>query len=172
MFEFPDPVNETSARVVAGGVVAMTAATLLFDEPTLMFPITYGFLARTLNGPRFSPLGLLATKVITPRLPLEDRFVPGLPKRIAQGTGFLISASATVLLHGFGRKRAAYRVLTVLLAAASLEAFFGICVACRLFSTAARAGLLPESVCADCLDLSSRLAGNEGEDLRAPLSAS
>lgn len=135
----------------------MTSAVLVFDEPALLIPLTYGFAARVLNGPRFSPLGLLATKVLTPRLNLEHKFVPGLPKRVAQGMGLLMSATAAVLVFGFGRKRAAYRTLTVLLAAASLEAFFGICIACRLFTLAARAGLLPESVCADCLDISSRL---------------
>jgi hypothetical protein len=150
---FPDPVNETSARVVAGGVVAMTAATIALDQPWILAPLTYGFAARVLTGPKLSPLGRLATQVVTPRLPIEHRFVPGPPKRLAQGMGLAMSATALVLAAS-GRRRAAYRVLTVLLGAASLEAFFGICLACRLFPLLMRLGVVPEETCRRCADIS------------------
>src|ERR1700735_1412356 len=97
IFEFPNPVNETSARVVAGGVVALTAATVALDQPWLLVPLTYGFAARVLTGPTLSPLGQLATRVVTPRLRIQHRFVPGPPKRLAQGMGLAMSASALVL---------------------------------------------------------------------------
>lgn len=41
-------------------------------------------------------------------------------------------------------------VLAGLLAAASLEAFAGYCVACRAFPTLIRAGLVPGSTCERC----------------------
>jgi hypothetical protein len=50
LFGFPHPVNETSARVVAGGVVTMAAATILLDKPAILVPLTYGFAARVLTG--------------------------------------------------------------------------------------------------------------------------
>lgn len=153
VFEFPNPVNETSARVVAGGVVAMALTTVAMDKPQLLVPLTYGFAARVLTGPRFSPLGQLATRVITPRLPVEHKFVPGPPKRLAQGVGFVISAASLVLYYGFGRKRAAYRLLSVLIGAAALEAFFGYCVACRTFPLLMKAGLVPEETCEKCTDI-------------------
>lgn len=153
LLDFPDPVNETSARVVAGGVVTMTASTLLFDAPWLLVPLTYGFAARVLTGPRLSPLGQLATKVVTPRLPVEPTFVPGPPKRLAQGMGLAMSGSALALHFGFGRKRAAYAVLTALLGAASLEAFWGYCLACRMFPWLMKVGLVPEDACERCADL-------------------
>jgi hypothetical protein len=153
---FPDPVNEVSARVVAAGVVTMTAASLTLDQPWLLVPLTYGFAARVANGPRWSPLGQLATKVVTPRLPVEARPVPGPPKRLAQGMGFAMSAAALVLHYRFGRTRAARRVLAVLLGAASLEAFAGICVACRAFPLLMRLGLVPAGACESCNDLWSR----------------
>ena len=152
---FPNPVNETSARVVAGGVVAMGTATIAFDQPWILLPLTYGFAARVLTGPKLSPLGQLATKVVTPRLNIEHRFVPGPPKRLAQGVGLAMSATALALV-ATGRKRAGYRVLAGLIGAASLEAFFGFCVACRAFPFLMKAGLIPEDVCRECTDIWSR----------------
>ena len=149
---FPNPVNETSARVVAGGVVTMATATVVLDKPWIMFPLAYGFAARVLTGPTMSPLGQLATRVITPRLAVEHKFVPGPPKRLAQGAGLAISSGALVLHYGFGRKRAAYRLLMVLIAAAGLESFFGFCIACRMFPLLMKAGLVPETICERCTD--------------------
>jgi len=150
---FPNPVNETSARVVAGGVVAMTTATIAFDQPWIMVPLTYGFAARVLTGPKLSPLGQFATRVVTPRLKVKHRFVPGAPKRLAQGVGLAFSGTAAVLYFGAGRKRAAYTVLGALATAASAEAFFGFCVACRAFPLLMKAGLVSEDTCRECNDI-------------------
>jgi hypothetical protein len=38
-FSFPNPVNEVAARVVAGGVVVMSAAAVGFREPWLLVPL-------------------------------------------------------------------------------------------------------------------------------------
>lgn len=35
LFSFPNPVNEVSARLVAGGVLLMSLATIIFDQPWL-----------------------------------------------------------------------------------------------------------------------------------------
>jgi hypothetical protein len=149
MIGFPDPVNETSARVVASGVVAMTAATIALDQPLLLAPLTYGFAARVLTGPKLSPLGRLATQVVTPRLKIEHRFVPGPPKRLAQGVGLAFSGLASILV-ATGRKRAGYRVLSMLSVAAGLEAFFGLCLACKAFPFLMKLGLVPEETCRRC----------------------
>ena len=148
---FPHPVNETSARVVAGGVVAMTTATIALDQPWLMAPIAYGFAARVVTGPTLSPLGQIATRVVTPRLPVKHRFVAGPPKRLAQGMGLAASSTALVLHYGFGRKRAAYTVLGALTIAASFESFAGICLACMAFPLLVRAGVVPADACARCV---------------------
>src|SRR3954462_1589296 len=97
MFTFPNPVNEVSARLVAGGVVLMALATIVFDQPWITIVLAYGFLARVLTGPKLSPLGLLVTRVVTPRLPFPEKPVPGPPKRFAQGIGLAFSATAAVL---------------------------------------------------------------------------
>ncbi len=154
---FPDPVNETSARVVAGGVVTMATSAIALDQPWLLAPLTYGFAARVLTGPKLSPLGQFATRVVTPRIKRPATFSPGPPKRLAQGMGLAMSGTALVLNYGFGRKRAAYTVLGGLIGAASLEAFFGICLACKMFPALVKLGVVPESACEDCTDVSVRL---------------
>src|SRR4051812_42387988 len=108
IFSFPNPVNEVAARLVAGGVVLMGAATLVFDQEWLIAVIAYGFVARVATGPTLSPLGQLVTKVVVPRLPIEPRPVDGPPKRFAQGIGAAFSVTAAVLAFGFGLKSAAY----------------------------------------------------------------
>ncbi len=155
LFDFPNPVNETSARIVAGGVVAMATATVAFDKPWLLVPLTYGFAARVLTGPTLSPLGQLSTRVITPRLHREHRFSPGPPKRLAQGMGLTMSAAAAALT-ATGHKRTGYAVLGALIGAASLEAFAGICLACKAFPLLIKLGLVPADACEDCADVWSR----------------
>ena len=86
-FGFPNPVNETSARIVAAGAVVMGALFVATGNGWILVPLTYGFIARVLSGPKFSPLGLIATQVITPRIKVQHRFVAGPPKRFAQGVG-------------------------------------------------------------------------------------
>ena len=152
LFDFPDPVNEVSARLVAAGVVVLASATIAFDQPWLLVPLTYGFLARVATGPTLSPWGRFVTRVLTPRLPFAARPVPGPPKRFAQGIGaaFTLGASALVLTgHHWG----AYVLLGFLVVAASLEAFVGLCLGCKAFALLMRVGVIPESVCERCNDL-------------------
>src|SRR5215472_7019742 len=97
LLSFPNPVNEVSARLVAGGVVALASAALALQQRWLLVPLAYGFLARVLTGPTLSPLGQLVTRGITPRLPIAARPVPGPPKRFAQGVGLVFSTTALIL---------------------------------------------------------------------------
>lgn len=115
-------------------------------------PLAYGFVARALSGPRFSPLGLLAARVVAPRISEHPKLVPGPPKRFAQGIGALFSLSALGLWLS-GRTTASYRVLAALAVPATLEAALGYCVGCKIFALGMRLGLVPQSVCAECADL-------------------
>jgi hypothetical protein len=153
LFSFPNPVNEVSARVVAGGVVLLSLATIVLDQPWLTAAIAYGFLARVLTGPTLSPLGQVATRVITPRLPLAARPVAGPPKRFAQGIGAVLSVTAAVLALGFDLRTAAYVVLGVVGVAATLESVFALCIGCKLFALLMRAGVIPQEVCERCSDI-------------------
>ncbi|MDX6597833.1 MAG: hypothetical protein QOE87_1720, partial [Gaiellales bacterium] len=103
VFAFPDPVDERSARLVAGVVALLTAAALVSGADWLIAVIAYGFVARVLTGPTLSPLGLVVTRLVTPRLPGPAKLVAGPPKRFAQGMGATMTVAAAVLALGFGR---------------------------------------------------------------------
>jgi hypothetical protein len=153
LFSFPDPVNEISARLVATGVVVLCLVTIVADLPWMTALIAYGFVARALTGPTLSPLGQLVTRVVTPALDRPPRPVPGPPKRFAQAIGAVLSVTAAVLALGFGLRGAAYVVLGALVVAASLEAFAGYCLGCRIFALLMRTGIIPPEVCERCNDL-------------------
>ncbi len=156
LFRFPNPVNELAARTVATGVVLLCLAILAFRQPLLVLPLAFGFVARVLTGPRLSPLGQLATRVIAPRLG-APRLVAGPPKRFAQGIGATLSVAAVVAWFGFGSATVVYLLVAAIAAAAFLEAAFAYCVGCRIFAFLMRAGLISADVCTDCNDISARL---------------
>ncbi len=162
MFSFPNPVNDLAARTVATGVVVMCVAAIALRQPWILIPLTYGFWARVLTGPRLSPLGQVATRVIAPRLG-EPRLVAGPPKRFAQGIGVVFSTTALVLWFGFGLHTATWVVVAMLACAAFLEAALGLCLGCKAFALLMKFGVIPESVCLECSDISLRhpdLAGS------------
>ncbi len=155
MFSFPNPVNDLAARTVATGVVVMCVAAIALRQPWILIPLTYGFWARVLTGPRLSPLGQVATRVIAPRLG-EPRLVAGPPKRFAQGIGVVFSTTALVLWFGFGLHTATWVVVAMLACAAFLEAALGLCLGCKAFALLMKFGVIPESVCLECSDISLR----------------
>jgi hypothetical protein len=161
---FPNPVNETSARVVAAGVVAMSVTMIAAEQPWLLLPLTYGFAARALAGPRYSPLGLIATRIVTPRLNINHRYSPGPPKRLAQTIGLAISLGCSYCVLT-GRRRTANRLLTLLIGAAGLEATLGICLGCKLFAVAMRLGLIPQATCRACEDIWTRYPSGRATEL-------
>jgi hypothetical protein len=152
---FPRTVNEKAARTVATGVVALAVVIAATGWFWLTIPLAYGFWARVLTGPTLSPLGQFATRIAAPRLG-APKSVPGPPKRFAQAMGAVMSTTALVLGLVLGLETAATVVLLVLVVAASLEAFAGLCLGCEIFRVLMRAGVVPESVCVDCADIWAR----------------
>ena len=150
LFSFPNPVNETSARLVAGAVAVLAVLAIAFQQGWLIPVLAYGFVARALTGPTLSPLGLLATRVVTPRLDVRHRYSPGPAKRFAQTIGAVFTVSATLLYFGAGQHTAAFALVAVLAVFASLEAAFGLCVGCKAFYLGMRLGLVPPQVCEEC----------------------
>jgi hypothetical protein len=154
MFSFPRIVNEKAARVVAGGVAIVALVALVASAEWLLVPLALGFWARVLTGPKLSPLALLATRVVAPRLG-PPKEVSGPPKRFAQGMGATITTAGSVLwLLGFDT--AADVMLAALLFAATLESVFAYCLGCQIFGLLMRAGLVPDEVCAECADIWAR----------------
>jgi hypothetical protein len=152
---FPNPVDEVSARLVAGGALLLATFFVLTGWTPLVVVLAYGFVARVLAGPRLSPLGLLVTRGLRPRLPIAPRLVPGPPKRFAQGIGALLSTLALVLAV-VGAGTAARAAVTLIVGAAALESLAGFCVGCAIFGFLLRRGIVPASVCEACNDITFR----------------
>jgi len=159
-FSFPNPVNEVSARLVAGGVALMSVVAIVFDQPWLTAVIAYGFVARVLTGPTLSPLGQFVTRVVTPRLHLAERPVAGPPKRFAQAIGVAFSGTAAVLALALDLHTAAYALLGLLIVAATLESVFGLCLGCKAFALLMRFGVIPAEVCERCNNIALKTSGS------------
>jgi hypothetical protein len=153
LFSFPDPVNETSARLVAGTVAVLAIVTIAFQQGWIIPVLAYGFVARALTGPTLSPLGLLATRVVTPRLHLEHRYAPGPAKRFAQTIGAVFTVTAALLYYAADQHVAAYALVGVIAVFASLESGLGLCVGCKVFYLGMRLGVVPASVCEQCANV-------------------
>lgn len=157
---FPNPVNEVAARCVAGGVLVLATATLVLGTAVgtawlwLTALLAYGFVARVLTGPRLSPLGQLATRVLAPRIG-HERFVAGPPKRFAQAIGATFTVGGVAFLAA-GLPVVTIGLLAMLIVAAGLESVLGLCLGCRVFAVLMRWGVVPEETCAACADLSLR----------------
>lgn len=153
-FAFPNPVNEYAARITAGIVVVLALAAVTASLVWLVGLIAAGFVLRVAFGPRISPAAQLSVKVLAPRLG-APKLVPGPPKRFAQGIGAVLSITAFVLLLA-GAAPLGWLLMVMLLIAASLEAFIGLCLGCVIFGWLQRRGLIPASVCAECANFTLR----------------
>jgi hypothetical protein len=153
VFTFPNPVNEKAARVVAGLVVVTAGTALLLQTGWLLWLLCLGFLLRVLSGPRFSPFGLLATKVVAPRLG-PPKLVAGPPKRFAQGLGLAFSLTAAICVT-LGATTVGWTLVGLLIVAAVLESVIAFCLGCAIFGLLQRAGWVPHSVCEACADIGS-----------------
>jgi hypothetical protein len=156
-FSFPNPVNEVSARLVAGGVVLLTLVILLGGQTWAIGVLAYGFVARVLTGPTMSPLGQFVTRVLAPALPFEPKMVPGPPKRFAQGIGATLSVGAAISYFAFANTTVALVLVAMITVAATLESVFAYCLGCQIFALLMRAGVVPDSVCEECANIWSRI---------------
>lgn len=163
MLGFPNPVNEKAARAVAGGVALLAVITLISGWKPLLVVLALGFLARVLTGPTLSILGQLATRAIAPRLG-PPVWVPGPPKRFAQGIGLTLTTIAVIASLGFGAPMLAAVLVAIVLVAALMESVIGFCLGCWLFGQLMRFGVIPQSVCEACNDVRARY-GTEPEEV-------
>lgn len=153
VFSFPHPVNEVAARLVAGMVMVLTLTIILTNMYWLIFLLAYGFLARVLTGPKLSPMGLLATRVLVPMLGNRKKMVAGPPKRFAQSIGLLFSVTALLMIYGFALPDVAEGVMIVLVIFAAMESLLGFCAGCFVFGYLIKLGMIPEETCKRCADI-------------------
>ena len=150
-FSFPDPVDEVAARTVAAGVVLQVVLLLATRNRLIFVPLCYGFLVRVMAGPKISPLGLLATRIVAPRLARHAKPVPGKPKRFAQGIGAVMSLAAAAISLLLPSFLPAAVVLALLGVAATLESALGFCLGCKIFAWLFRLGLVGYDDCPTCV---------------------
>jgi Domain of unknown function (DUF4395) len=155
-FSFPNPVNDVAVRITSAGVLAMAALLLTLHQPWILIVLAYGFVARAMAGPKISPLALLSTRAIVPRLRIAPRPTLGPPKRFAQSMGAAVTVTGVVLAFGFGLTGAAYVVAAMLVLLAGLESGFGFCIGCRIFAMLMAAHVIPETVCEECANIHLR----------------
>jgi len=153
VFAFPDPVNEVAVRVTAAGVALMALTAVVFARPEPLILLTYGFVARAAAGPRFSPLALLSTRVITPRLRVTPRLVSGPPKRFAQALGAAVSALTLVLYYALAWHIAAFVLAGLMVVLATLEAGLRLCVGCLIHGWLVRRKWVRSVECAECSNI-------------------
>lgn len=145
---FPDTINEKAARTVAG-VVALTAlVAVLTGAFWLAIPLAYGFWARVIAGPTFSPLAQFAMRVAAPRLGAPVT-VPGPPKRFAQAIGAVLTTAA-IIAWVLGASTVVTVLLVMLVIAATLESAFAVCLGCIMFAQLMKVGIIPQEVCEKC----------------------
>lgn len=154
---FPNPVNEKAARTVAAGVALASIVGLATGWSWILAVLAVGFWLRVAAGPRFSPLGLFATRVAAPRLG-DPVMVPGPPKRFAQTIGAITTTVGAVLALSFGLGAAATIAFAIMAVFATLESAFRFCFGCVLFAGLIRLGVIPDEVCEACADISLRRA--------------
>ena len=159
VFSFPNPVNEVAARLVAAMVFFLSVSYIFTGELWVLILLAYGFAARVATGPTLSPMGILATRFLAPRI-ATPKPVPGPPKRFAQSIGLFFSIAAIIahtgLLFGFddvpmGGQTLAAILIAILTVFAGLESFVGFCAGCFVFKRMMDWGLIPESVCEACV---------------------
>lgn len=154
-FSFPELINEPAARLVASAVMLMSLVSIGLIKLEvdfvliLLLVMAYGFLARVLFGPKISPLALIVTKILVPKLNLEEKLVPGPPKRFAQSIGLLFSVSILTLWL-IDLNTMSIVLLSILSAFAFLEAVIGYCFGCKVFKFLISVGLVPEQICEKC----------------------
>jgi hypothetical protein len=153
LFRYPHPTNEVAGRLVAGMVALLGGSILVFDLPVLLPLLVYGFAARVLAGPTYSPMAQLASRVLLPTLGNPRRPTAGPPKRFAQVIGLAVSGSALVAWVALGHDTLGRGLLGILVVFATLEAGLGFCAGCAVFRQLMRWGWIPAETCERCNNL-------------------
>jgi hypothetical protein len=154
---FPSIVDDVTVRLVAGVVLVLAVAALATGQWWLYAVLATDFVLRAGWGPSASPVAIIVNRWIRPRVAAGPRYTAGPPKRFAAAIGAVLTAAATVLwLAGSTLPVVVIGVVMVIFPA--LESLAGVCVGCIVFGWLMRLGVIPESVCLECADLSRRAA--------------
>jgi hypothetical protein len=126
------PIDPRGPRFAAWVTTAVLIAVLLTGSAWLAAAQAAVFAFGAFAGLRFSPYGAFYRAVIAPRLPPPAQREAAAPVRFAQGVGFAFVAVAAA---GFaaGLSPLGLVATAFALAAAALNAVFGICLGCEVY---------------------------------------
>lgn len=154
-FRFPNPVNEVPTRLTAG-VMATLAWIAVFTQPTWLFAVlAVSFVLRLAFGSRGEPVAWIMARVVMPRLPVKGTMVAGPPKRFAQLIGAVLTVGALGASIA-GSAMLASVLVGIVAVFATLESVVGFCAGCTVFGYLMRAGVVPQTVCEECANISLR----------------
>jgi hypothetical protein len=152
---YPRMFDDVNVRLVAGEVLVLSIVFAATQQLWLYAFLAVDFAIRAVIGPKASPLALLVSKVIRPRLSAAPRPTPAPPKRFAATMGVIFSA-LIVAFWAIGVGWLAWVVVAIMIVFPALESIAGICVGCQVFALGMRMGIVPESVCLECADIRLR----------------
>jgi hypothetical protein len=151
---FPSLVDDVTVRLIAGLVLLLAVLALGTGAWWLYAVLAGDFVLRAGWGPSASPLARVA-KAVRPRLAAAPRWTAGPPKRFAAAIGAVLTVAATALWLA-GTTTPVVVIGVVMVVFPALEAGLGVCVGCIVFGWLMRVGLVPESVCVECADITAR----------------
>src|SRR6476661_328085 len=154
---FPNIVDDVTVRLIAAVVLVLAVVALAAHQWWLYAVLAADFVLRTGWGPSASPIAILVNRWVRPRVSAKPRYTAGPPKRFAAAIGAVFTTAATVLWLA-GTTVPVVLIGAVMVVFPALEAIAGICVGCIVFGWLMRLGVIPESVCVECADLTRRAA--------------
>jgi len=131
-FRGDPPLDPRGPRFAAWVTTVVLAAVLLSGSAWLAAAQAAVFALGAFAGLRFSPYAAFYRVVVAPRLAPPTEREAAAPVRFAQGVGFSFAAVATA---GFaaGLTVLGLAATSLALAAAALNAIFGICLGCAVY---------------------------------------
>jgi len=158
---FPNIVDEVAVRLIAGVVLVLGVVALATQQWWLYLVLAADFVLRAGWGPSASPIAQLVRRWVRPRVSTPPRYTAGPPKRFAAAIGAVLTVAASVLWLA-GATLPVVGIGVVMVVFPALESLAGVCVGCIVFGWLMRLGVIPESVCLECADISRRTTARQG----------
>lgn len=154
---FPNIVDDVTVRLIAAVILVLAVVALAAHQWWLYAALAADFVLRAGWGPSASPVAILVNRWIRPRVAAKPRYTAGPPKRFAAAIGAVFTVAATGLWLA-GTSVPVILIGAIMVVFPALESIAGICVGCIVFGWLMRLGVIPESVCLECADITRRAA--------------
>jgi Domain of unknown function (DUF4395) len=125
-------IDPRGARFAAAVTTVVLAVVLVTGSGWLLAAQALVFAIAVVFGMRYSPYGLVYSRLIRPRLGPPAALEPANPPRFAQGVGLVISVIG-VIGYAAGITALGMAATAACLLAAFLNAVFGLCLGCEMY---------------------------------------